>query len=305
MPTLTAHAVDAQRKAQAALEVLRGRRDIAAIAADYGVALTELQHWEQQLSRNAWVIFAPPAPASVMASPPVPVAIKPAPRPAERRLQQLLAHQDQLSEDERQRIAQVVHDELGQVLMTVRIDMAILQARSAPDHPHLHQRVSTALANLDTALRSVKQIINQLRPFELELGLLAAIDWQLKRFQREYGITCRLSVGAGGGDYALDERRTLAVYRILQEALSNIARHAVASLVEVSLRHEGPLLQIDVRDNGVGVQPGKRRARAPFGLARVRQRLAALGGQLSLASPPGQGTALTIRIPTAQPASVR
>lgn len=269
--------------------MLRGRRDIAAIAADYGVAPAVLQQWEQQLRRDAWAVFESTA------------APLPAAGPAERRLQQLLAHQNQLSEDQRQRIARIVHDDLGQVLMTLRIDMSILHARSAPCHGHLHQRVSTALSNLDAALRSVKQIINQLRPFELELGLRASIEWELKRFQRDSGIPCRLSIGREGGDYALDDRLTLAVYRILQEALSNIARHALATLVEVSLHLDGCLLLIEVRDNGVGVQHSARRVSQPFGLDGVRERLAALGGELSLASPPGQGTALTIRIPTVQP----
>lgn len=213
------------------------------------------------------------------------------------RLHQLLAHQEQIKEEERKRVAREIHDNLGQNLLALRIDISILHARTARSHGRLHERVSVALHNIDATLKSVRVIINDLRPFELELGLQAAVEWQMKRFERISGIACRLTIADTSFSYALGDERTLAVFRILQEGLNNILRHSMADRAEVSLSRDEAVFCMTIGDNGVGIFPDDKRKAKTFGLVGMRERLNALGGQLLIESPDGLGTLLSIALP--------
>ena len=212
-------------------------------------------------------------------------------------LHQLLEHQEQAKEDERKRIARELHDDLGQNLLALRIDISMLHARTAQGHPRLHEGVALVLKNLDATIKSVRSIISDLRPFEIELGLQAAVEWQLKRFERMSGFACKLSIDKETIDYALDDEQTVAIFRILQESLSNIARHAKATRVEVALSRNQGRVSMSVRDNGVGTQANDRRKANAFGIAGIEQRMSSLGGELSIESSGGSGTVLTINIP--------
>ena len=213
-------------------------------------------------------------------------------------LHQLLVHQELSKEDERKRIARELHDNLGQNLLALRIDISMLHARTAQGHPRLHEGVAVVLKNLDTTIKAVRSIISDLRPFEIELGLQAAVDWQLKRFERLNGFSCQLSIDKATMDLALDDEQTVAIFRILQESLSNIARHAQATRVEVALSRHAGTLSMTVRDNGVGTQAHERGKANGFGIAGIEQRMSSLGGSLSIDSGgSGKGTVLTINIP--------
>ena len=212
-------------------------------------------------------------------------------------LHQLLAHQEQAKEDERKRIARELHDDLGQNLLALRIDISMLHARTAQSHPRLHDGVALVLKNLDATIKSVRSIISELRPFEIELGLQAAVEWQLKRFERMSGFACKLSIDKETIAYALDDEQTMAIFRILQESLSNIARHAKATRVEVVLRRTEDTLSMSVKDNGVGTRANDRRKANAFGIAGIEQRMSSLGGELSIESSGDSGTVLTINIP--------
>lgn len=212
-------------------------------------------------------------------------------------LHQLLTHREQIKEEERKRIAREIHDDLGQNLLALRIDISILHARTADRHTRLHQRVNILLNNLDATIKSVKSIINGLRPFELELGLQAAIEWQLKGFARTSGVACELSISETALGYALGEEQTLTIFRILQEALSNIARHSHATRVAVALSRNERTFSMTVKDNGVGFYPHDRRKENAFGIAGIKERMSALGGELSIDSSDGNGTVLSIFIP--------
>jgi two-component system sensor histidine kinase UhpB len=217
-----------------------------------------------------------------------------------RQLRQLSEHQQTEKEDERRQVATGIHDELGQNLLALKIDVALLDRRTAGRHPRLNGRVQAAMETLDTTIESVRSIINTLRPAILDLGLDAALEWQLDQFERRTGIRCTLAAQA-----ALvppDAHLTAAVFRIVQESLDNVARHARATKVTVSLAVTPDYLALSIVDDGVGM--ADEGAGPGFGLRGIRERVDAFGGELRINSGYGGGTALTIQIPQPQCAEI-
>lgn len=212
-------------------------------------------------------------------------------------LRQLSDHQEQIKEAERKRIARDIHDDLGQNLLALKMDVAALHARVAGGGGRLRERVKIVLDNINASIGSVKAIMNDLRPAMLELGLHPAVAWQIQQFERMTGIACRLTTLAPETEFGLDEGQTLAVFRILQESLSNVARHAQASDVRIALATGPGGFSMMVSDNGKGLQPGDRSKGNSFGLMGIRERALFLGGELSITSSPGSGTVLRITIP--------
>ena len=216
---------------------------------------------------------------------------------SQRKMRHLAAHREHIKAEERKRIAREIHDELGQNLLALRLEVLQLQARTAGgSHPALHQRVSAALGHIDLTMRSMRSIINDLRPAALDLGLSAAIEWQVQEFRHRTGIACVLDAAAGHGA-ELDDARALALFRILQESLSNIARHAAASCVQIVLRADGQSLCMEVVDDGAGMDATARNKQGSFGLLGMRERVQRLHGSLQIDSAPGDGTRLTVSLP--------
>ncbi len=211
-------------------------------------------------------------------------------------LRQLADHQETVREDERKRIARDIHDDLGQNLLVLKIDVATLHARTGERHPKLNQRVALVLENINAAVKSLKSIMNDLRPAALDHGLHCAVEWQLRQFERMSGIACTLEA-PDPPDFDLNEARTLAVFRILQESLSNVLRHAEASEVRVALACDARGFTMRIRDNGKGMEMGSGRKADSFGLIGIKERSYALGGELTLESGPGRGTLLRLFIP--------
>jgi signal transduction histidine kinase len=214
-------------------------------------------------------------------------------------LRELASHQELIKEEERKRIAREIHDELGQNLLALRIDASMLHARTGDMHPRLHQKASYALNQIDSTIKSVRAIINDLRPPVLDLGLQAAIEWQIAEFRRRSGIACNIVVRNESFDHALDEKVATALFRILQESLTNIIRHAQATQVEVELNRDGSWLYMKIADNGIGMQKSTRRKTSTFGLAGIKERISMLGGELQIDSGEAKGTVLSISIPLA------
>lgn len=210
-------------------------------------------------------------------------------------LQQLAAHQESIKEDERKRIAREIHDELGQQLLVLRMDVTMLHTRTRKAHPRLHQKVDAALKNIDNTMQSLRSIINNLRPAVLDLGLHAAIEWQVKRFEEHTGIACDLV--SDGKDIPLADNCTTALFRTVQESLTNVSRHAQATQVLIELYKADSRLFMKVSDNGVGAKPDDRRKRTSFGLLGMRERITTLGGDLEIKSEPDQGMILTVSVP--------
>lgn len=210
-------------------------------------------------------------------------------------LRELAAYQERIREDERKRIAREIHDELGQNLLALRLDISALHARASGRHPRLHERASAALEYIDTTMKAIRGIMNNLRPPVLDLGLTAAIEWQVRQFERRNGVPCELLMNEEGRE--IPEAQATAVFRILQESLNNVGRHACATQVRVELRIDDRALQFSIKDNGVGMFPGDRRKARRFGLIGIQERVTMLDGELQIESAPGQGTSLRITVP--------
>jgi PAS domain S-box-containing protein len=212
-----------------------------------------------------------------------------------RELRALAIHLEEIKENERKRIAREIHDDLGQHLLVLKNDISMLHARTARAHPILNSKVSLALEHIDGTMQSVRSIINNLRPATLDLGLCAAIQWQVQEFGRRTGIACELVMS--DENIELDDDRTITLFRFLQEALVNASRHAQASRVCITLYREEFSISIEVSDNGQGFNSGDHRKRGSFGLMGMRERLSALGGELSIECDAGRGTRLTASVP--------
>lgn len=218
-------------------------------------------------------------------------------------LRQLSAYQEEVKEDERKRIAREIHDELGQNLMALRIDISMVEARTAASHPRLNQKARQVLHHIDSSIKSVRSIINNLRPSVLDLGLSAALEWQVGQYERRTGISCDLLIEGADACTDLDDQRATALFRVLQESLTNVARHAQASMVTITLRREGESVVMKIADNGVGIYPGCRRKPNSFGLLGIGERASSLGGSFTVDSVPGEGTVLTVSIPVRKEAA--
>jgi two-component system sensor histidine kinase UhpB len=217
-------------------------------------------------------------------------------------LRELADHQDTIKEEERQRIARDIHDDLGQNLMALKIDISMLHARTGASHQRLHRQLQRVLATVDDTIASVRNIINDLHPSTLELGLCAAVEWLLKQFQGRTQIAYSLSVLNDSDNVRLGKRQTSAIFRIMQESLTNIVRHASATEVQVTLDLAAGDIVIIIADNGVGMQARDRGKAASYGLKSIQERVDAFGGEFTIHGGSG-GTALSIRMPVAPPDS--
>jgi signal transduction histidine kinase len=214
-----------------------------------------------------------------------------------------IGQQDQVRESERNRIARDIHDDLGQHLMALKIELSLMQGSSQGVHPPMHRKIGALIDQLGLTIQSLRRIINDLRPLELENGLRAAMARHLSEFSRVTGIRHELDADPdackGNTDHAIDAM----LFRILQESLANVARHAEATEVKIALTRRGDLLTLDVRDNGIGMAGHP--ATHGCGLAGIADRVTAAGGKFVIDSKPGAGTALTLSIPLLRPTAVQ
>lgn len=214
---------------------------------------------------------------------------------ANRRLQDLSGHLQNVREEERTRIAREIHDELGQSLTAMRMELSLLRRGLPADQRQSAERAGALTALVDSTAQAVKRISQDLRPGILDhLGLSAAVEWQAEEFERRTGIPCDVTLEPG--EIALDEERSTAVFRIFQEALTNVARHAQARDVSVLLRSDGAGLVLQVRDNGQGMEERRAPGRC-FGIIGIQERVRAWHGSLDIASVRGEGTTVTVRLP--------
>lgn len=217
-------------------------------------------------------------------------------------LRQLATHLETAKEDERKRISRDIHDELGQNLLALRIDISMLESRTRDSHPRLHGRASAVLDNVDTTIRSVRDIMNALRPPVLDLGLQAALEWQIGDFIKRSGIACRLEVADERLFARIDGGTGVVLFRVVQEALSNVMRHSLARAATVAMVIAGDALELAIFDDGTGVAPALRGKSQCFGLIGIAERIAALGGDFVLEDyRPGEGCRLSMRIPLPVP----
>jgi len=218
-------------------------------------------------------------------------------RQANEQLRALSGHLQHMREEERTRIAREVHDELGQKLTGMKLDLSWLDRQlSSPRSGPLRQRVKYLSNEVDSTVQIVRRIATELRPQILDdLGLGAALEWQGNEFQGRTGIRCVVTSQVGEATWNPDF--TTVFFRIFQELLTNIIRHASATLVEVSLAEESGRLVLEVRDNGRGITQKEIENNRSIGLIGMRERAALGGGELIFTGVPGKGTTVRVVVP--------
>ncbi|MDH5533956.1 MAG: PAS domain S-box protein [Betaproteobacteria bacterium] len=216
---------------------------------------------------------------------------------ATQQLHGLYAAMHEVREAERTRIARELHDELAQWLTALKMDVSWLKSRLAPEQAQLVAKTDKMREIVDTTVAAVRRIAADLRPPMLDdLGLVAAVENLLHEFSERAGIMVTLDLNAGGVEFR--DPLATAIYRMIQEALTNVVRHAAASEVEMSVRMENGTLRVRVRDNGCGIGNVAASPKS-FGVAGIRERARTLGGTAIIAGAPGGGTLVDIAIPVA------
>ncbi|EQD68892.1 PAS/PAC sensor signal transduction histidine kinase, partial [mine drainage metagenome] len=213
-------------------------------------------------------------------------------------MRELAKRNELLREDERKYIAREVHDELGQILTALRMDITWINLSFGEQNEELVSKTQRMNALLDQASRAVHNIVSNLRPTALDIGLVPAIGWLCNEFSAHTGRNCVLHTVEKHID--LDEDRSVAIFRIVQELLTNVARHAAANNVEIHLSRQAGDLHVQVRDDGKGFDTEATTINESFGLLGIRERTLALEGYVKVLSTPGHGTSVTIVVPTEQ-----
>ena len=224
-------------------------------------------------------------------------------REAERRvslsrqsLRDLTARLQSVREEEQTRIAREIHDELGQALTGLKMDVAWLAKNLPPAAKPLVQKTEAMSGLIDDTIHAVRRIASGLRPEVLdEAGLAAAIEWEIKEFQKRTGVRCRIKLPAQ--EPVLGREQATAVFRILQEALTNVIRHAHATRLVAELTVSANELQLEVQDNGRGITESELRSGKSLGLLGMRERALLIGAEIDIAGVKGAGTRVTLSLP--------
>ncbi|MDD5250743.1 MAG: histidine kinase [Rhodocyclaceae bacterium] len=216
-------------------------------------------------------------------------------RASREQLAELSFHLEVAKEEERERIARDIHDELGSILVRLKIEAALLASKLPPTPASLREKSASIENLLDQALGTTQRVSRQLRPGILkEFGLAEAIKCQSEDFAQSTGITCPVQCDE---DIEPDAETSLALFRIAQEALTNIAKHAHASLVVVRLRREQGSIALEIRDNGRGISEADMNKPKSFGLRGIRERIHSLAGEFEIAAAEHGGTHIQLRVP--------
>jgi PAS domain S-box-containing protein len=217
-------------------------------------------------------------------------------RRSQERLRNLADHLQSVREEERTNIAREIHDELGQALTGLKMDLSWLTKRIPEDQKPVLEKIREMSNLTGTTLKIVQRISTELRPGLLDdLGLVAAIEWQAEEFQNKTGVKCKLTVNAE--DIVVDGKRASALFRIFQETLTNVARHAQATRVTVSLKEKDGNLDLIVRDNGKGITKEQISDPKSFGLIGIRERVHPWEGEVEISGKSSKGTMVRVRIP--------
>jgi signal transduction histidine kinase len=213
-------------------------------------------------------------------------------------LRLLSGHLENAREEERIRIAREIHDEIGQVLTAIKMNLSLLgrELVEGSTGDGVQEEIGSTTRLVDDAIQTMHHIVRELRPEVLDhLDLVSALEWQIQEFQSRTKIESRFDSELEELD--LDPERSTALFRILQETLTNVARHAQASLVLATLRQVDQQLVLQVRDDGRGISPDGVTNMQTFGILGMRERARAFGGDVDIQAVPGHGTVVTVYIP--------
>jgi PAS domain S-box-containing protein len=220
-------------------------------------------------------------------------------RASREQLRELSRFLESVREDERTRLAREMHDELGQTLTALKIDLSWLARRLLQERQPLLEKTASMGELIDEAIQTVKRIATELRPGVLDdLGLADAIEWQTQELGKRTDITFRFN--AYPEQVIVDRDRSTAIFRICQEALTNVVRHADATRVSVSLKKGSSRISLRIRDNGKGVEESQTLDPGALGLLGMRERARDWGGEVAITGAPGKGTLVVVSIPLAE-----
>ncbi|MES2534870.1 MAG: histidine kinase [Pseudomonadota bacterium] len=211
------------------------------------------------------------------------------------RLAELSAHVETVKEQERMRIAREIHDDLGGNLTAIKMSLALLTRKLPAAEPALTEKALYIDALVDRSIDAVSRIAEDLRPGLLDVGLVAAIDWQKKEFEKQLGIRCEFSSNRENITLHLDQ--ATALFRIFQEALTNVGKHAQASQVVVRLVCTNRSVLLEIADNGLGFTAADRFKPNSFGIRGMEERAVAMRGKLTISIAPEGGSVVAVRIP--------
>jgi two-component system, NarL family, sensor histidine kinase UhpB len=213
------------------------------------------------------------------------------------KLRELSAHMQTVREDEKKHIARELHDDLGQQLTALKMDLAGLESMLLDADSGVARRIESINTLVDTTVGAVRRIAADLRPAMLDdLGLTAAIEWLTEDYSRRYAI--RMDVVVEGMEMELESTAATALFRIVQEALTNVARHSQASVVTVTIKSDERELFVEIHDNGQGISTADQQKRNSFGLIGMQERVMLLGGKITISGEPGVGTTIFIAVPS-------
>jgi signal transduction histidine kinase len=211
-------------------------------------------------------------------------------------LRNLAAHLQSAREGERTSLAREIHDELGQALTALMMDTYWLNKNLLKGQSSLLSKTQSMTKFIEETAKKVKNICTELRPGLLDdLGLIAALEWQTDEFQSRTGIKCDLSIKQE--KIQLDDERSTAIFRVYQETLTNVARHAHASRITIGLRVKDDWLELEVRDDGKGITDKQISKPDSFGIIGIKERVDFMHGEFEIAGKSGKGTTVTVRIP--------
>jgi signal transduction histidine kinase len=210
------------------------------------------------------------------------------------REQEMSAKREEAREEERKHIARELHDELGQHLSAIRLELSYARMRWGADDPELREKVESMQKSIDGVIGVVRDLAARLRPTVLDLGIASALEWLVAEFQTASRVRCTLQLDAQIAD--LSPWQTSNVFRLVQESLTNIARHADARSVSVSLRRQAASYVLSVSDDGLGFDPAAVGVKS-LGIEGMRERAQMLEGQLTVHTEPGKGTDIVLAFP--------
>ncbi|PUA17170.1 ATP-binding protein [Glaciimonas sp. PCH181] len=213
-------------------------------------------------------------------------------------LRKLIDHQESIKEDERKRIARDIHDDLGAVLTGIKANVSVSIDRSLRAGQPEDLLLMEAVEQADTAIETVRRVIAELRPSVLDqLGVWAALEWYAGQIEERTDLQCRCSISTGAAAINLDPERSTMLFRVVQEALTNVVRHAAASHVKISVGYHKHTLSIEIKDDGKGIDAQQLLDGESWGILGMHERTRHFGGELNISGEPGVGTTVVLRLP--------
>jgi signal transduction histidine kinase len=215
---------------------------------------------------------------------------------SQEQLRQLFFYSQNIREEERARIAREIHDELGQQLTGLKMDVFWLTRKIQSDDAAIQDKIKTMVDLIDTTVKSVRRISSELRPGILDdLGLVAALDWQSSEFQKRTEIECKFQSETTEQNF--EKGIATGIFRIFQETLTNVARHAQATSIRSTLEKDNGTIILTINDNGKGFDVKQLKGKRTLGIVGMGERASMMGGELKINSMPGHGTTTILRVP--------